>query len=241
MDFLNKAKLVQPKKDIGVRTKAFNFIVDYVNESVIGENQHELASQILNLYIERYLSDGGSEEEVATYSIQNLCKKLHSHFADAICIEAEKTKKTVIWKTGAYTYSTALQKAETRSNSTNRLVRKCALKLRTEILSIEKATIEEPVSGKIMEGEVKLPEVVRTFYKTLYTGEDGDSSEKKKRLVESSTADAVFACSSGKLIPGKHLSLAFVMKSMTGSKGLDTFISLFYHGLVRHPYCYSQN
>ena len=45
-------------------------------------------------------------------------------------------------------------------------------------------------------------------------------------LVESSAADAVFACSSRKVIPGKHLSLAFVVKSMTGSKGSDISISL---------------
>ena len=192
MDFLNKAKLVQPKKDTGVRTIAFNFTADYINQSVIEKNQPELASEVLNMYIEKFLEQGGSQDEVATYTVQNLCKKLCSHFKDAICIEAKQTKKTVIWKAAAYTYNTALRKAETGSNSTSRLVKKCAMKLRREILSLEKTTIEEPVTvWKITEGEVKPPEVVRTFYETLYTGEDGDSSEKKKRLVESSAADAV--------------------------------------------------
>ena len=79
------------------------------------------------------------------------------------------------------------------------MVKKCAIKLRNEILLLEKTTIEEPVTiNKIIEGEVTTPLSVKTFYETLYADETNGISAKKKRLVESSAADAIFACSSGK-------------------------------------------
>ena len=54
-------------------------------------------------------------------------------------------------------------------------------------------------------------------------------SNKKERLANSSAADAVFACSGGKLIPGKHLALGCAIKSKTGSKGLIDILNRFGH------------
>lgn len=42
-------------------------------------------------------------------------------------------------------------------------------------------------------------------------------------MIVGSSADASFACSGGKLIPGKHLSVGLTKKSLTGSK---TMVSL---------------
>ena len=117
MQFLNKAKSLQPKKAMGARTTAFNFIVDHINNSVIANNESELASEILEIYKEKFVADGGCADEAGTYTLQNLCKKLSRHFKDIICIEAENTKKTVIWKAGSYTYEGALKKALDESNS----------------------------------------------------------------------------------------------------------------------------
>ena len=44
------------------------------------------------------------------------------------------------------------------------------------------------------------------------------TSNRKERLVESTSADVVYSCSGGKLLPGKHLSLAIGLKSRSGSK-----------------------
>ena len=74
----------------------------------------------------------------------------------------------MLWKAGSYTYEGALKKALDKSNSTDRLVKKCAIKLRNEMLSLEKTIIEEPVTvNKIIEGEVTTPLAVKTFYETL--------------------------------------------------------------------------
>ena len=82
----------------------------------------------------------------------------------------------------------------------------------------------------IIKGEVDIPENLQNFYKILYTGsESGPCSSRKTRLTNSSSADAIFACSGGKLIPGKHLSLGLALKSMTGSKSVVSLLNRFGH------------
>ena len=45
----------------------------------------------------------------------------------------------------------------------------------------------------------------------------------------STSADTVYACFGGKLLPGKHLSLDLAIKSLTGSKQLVTLTNRFGH------------
>ena len=49
-------------------------------------------------------------------------------------------------------------------------------------------------------------------------------------MIEGSSANAIFDCSGGKLIPGKHLLLCLIVKSLTGSKTIVSF-NLFQCGL----------
>ena len=80
-----------------------------------------------------------------------------------------------------------------------------------------------------MEGEAIPPDLVKTFFKRLYTGKLSTTEElssRKSRLIDSSAADAVFCCYAGKLIPGKQLSLGFSLKSMTGSKKVLTLMNV---------------
>ena len=61
-----------------------------------------------------------------------------------------------------------------------------------------------------MEGEAISPDSVKSFFKMLYTGNVSTTEEhlsKKSRLITTSVADAVFCCSTRKLIFGKQLSL----------------------------------
>ena len=68
------------------------------------------------------------------------------------------------------------------------------------------------------------------YSKILYAwSESGPCSSRKTRLTDSSSLDAIFACSGGKLIRGKHLSLGIALKSMTGSKSLVLLLNRFGH------------
>ena len=189
---------------------------------------------MLKRYKEWCVAETGKPDEVSSYTVQNLCKRLRQYFdKNVLAIKAETTKRTVVWKHGSYTYEEALKMADENYQAMMETIRNCAMALRAEILSSEKSTIEEPVTvKKILEGEVRPPKILKKFYQILYTGTDSDDaclSSKRSRLIDSGAADTVFACSGGKLIPGKQLSLGFVMKSMTGSKGVVTLLNKLGH------------
>ena len=102
--------------------------------------------------------------------------------------------------------------------------------LRQQILSIEPKPMQEPLSvDAIMSGEVEIPQSVKDFLLTLYTGSNKEPSKKKQRLVDSTAADMVFSSSGGKLLPGKHIALGMSIKSMTGSKTVTNFLNRFGH------------
>ena len=48
-------------------------------------------------------------------------------------------------------------------------------------------------------------------------------------MIEGSSADAIFACSGGKLIPEKPLSLGLTVKSLTGRKTMVSLLNRFDH------------
>ena len=74
----------------------------------------------------------------------------------------------------------------------------------------------------MMKGEVSIPENVNYFFKKLYNGNEGTVSAQKQRFIDSSSADAVYCCSGTKLLPGKHITHALTLKSMTGSRSVVT-------------------
>ena len=80
-----------------------------------------------------------------------------------------------------------------------------------------------------MQGEVQIPDSVSSFFEILYAGGNKDVSTRKRRLVESTSADVIYSCSGGKLLPGKRMSLGIALKSMTGSKSVVNLMNRFGH------------
>ena len=87
------------------------------------------------------------------------------------------------------------------------------MKLRKEILSIQPKPLEEPLNAqKVLAGEVEPPNSLKEFFKTSYCGNSSSLSARKAHFVDSSAADVMYACSVGKFLPGKHLSLGLTVK-----------------------------
>ena len=146
-------------------------------------------------------------------------------------MKAGGKKRTIIWKNSSMPINQATQIAKQNHGEDKTTIWKCATVLRNEILSLKSSPLNEGWSAEnIIKGEVDIPENLQNFYKILYTGsESGPCSSRKTRLTNSSSADAIFACSGGKLIPGKHLSLGLALKSMTGSKSVVSLLNRFGH------------
>ena len=205
-------------------------LVSYVRNKIIAKNKPELASFLLDLYKQYYAAEIGNENDLAAYNVQNMCRMLQLRIP--LNIEA-KNNKTVVWKKGNMKYDEALRLSKINSESDDRMIWRCACKLRNDIFAVQGKQICESVTvDNIMEGEAIPPDLVKSFFKMLYTGNLTTSEElssRKSRLIDSSAADAVFCCSTGKLIPGKHLSLEFALKSMTGSKKVLTLMNRYGH------------
>ena len=135
-----------------------------------------------------------------------------------------------------YKPSTSLGSASTRvlvknNNEATTLINTSTY-LRDQLLKQQPTPLAEPVTVEsILRGEADPPECVKPFYRHLYTGQGdaGKLSENKQRYIDSSSAHTVYACSGGKLLPGKHLSLGLAIKSLTESKQLVTLTNRFGH------------
>ena len=177
---------------------------------------------ILEWYKKMYCSNGGSEITVQSYTTQNLSKMLRTEFQETeLYIKADSTKKMIVFKANSLTIEEAYEKLRFSSGGNKSLIWECAMKMRQDILQIETTQLEEPLTvDSIMDREAQVPNTVKEFFTTLYTGSSSDVglSKRKQWLIDSTSADVLYGASGGKILPGKHLSLGLALKSMTGSK-----------------------
>ena len=173
-----------------------------------------------------------SAKDVESYSAQWFIKILRTFFnEEQINIHANATKKTVVWKVGPMTFENATELAKAGTQSDFLSIWQCANTSIKHILPLEQKPSEEPLTVEnIIEGEVKIPESLKEFYKILYTGNANKQySAKKSYVAGGSSVDAIFVCSRGKIIPAKHLSLGLTKKSLRESKAIAFLLNLFGH------------
>ena len=234
-EYFNKFSLECRQKEGGSKDKkakriAFSDIVTIINDNCIGKNNPMQLADLLDRYKTVYIDEGGDEIKSQRFNVQNLAKKLRKQFEESeLKIQAESTRKIIVWR-GDLTYSSALNIAKQHSQIADNSIWECAMKLRKEILSIQPKPLEEPLNAKkVLAGEVEPPNSLKEFFTTLYGGNSSSLSARKERFVDSSAADVMYACSGGKFLPGKHLSLGLTVKSITGSKNAVTLLNKFGH------------
>ena len=224
--------LKTPPVENNLRNQCYDDLVKYINHSIIDLNEPEYASDLLERFQKSFEDRGGNAKQLEKYTTQNLSKRLRSSFNDnVLSIQRTPSNALVLFKTSSSKESAAVKAEEKRKKQTAGL-ESAARHLREIILKQKPLTLTEPVTvDAIMKGEVEPPEQLKHFFRHLYSGQ-GDPkkvSESKQRYIESSSADAVFACSGGRLLPGKHLSLALAVKSLTGSKQVVTLMNRYGH------------
>ena len=93
--------------------------------------------------------------------------------------------------------------------------------MRKAISNAEVNTLIQNITlQNILDGEVKVPEIVELFFQYLVGGPDSRSwkQDGKQRRIRSLSQDAVFAATSGRKIPKEHIQFGLNLKSMTGSR-----------------------
>ena len=233
-DYLNKIKHTSSSKHTIMKDKAFKFVVNHIRRSIIKADQPELATSVMQRYIDAFVSNGGDVDDIQDYTVQSLCRRIKTVFDEnELVIAADGKKSTVFYKNSGISLKSAMSSAAEEVKSGKSIIRGCASLLRNEILTLESTPFQSSMTvNDIMGGEVKIPENLKYFYQKLYTGDDdmdATLNPKKQRLIESSSADAVFACSGSKKLPGKHIGLGLAIKSMTGSRNVVTLLNRYGH------------
>ena len=201
---------------------------EFIQKEIIENSKPMYVVDILNRFNLCFASEGGNDHALS--SVQTLSNKLRKMFdPKTLTIKADSTKKMIVFKTGI-PENEARKIAAVDKQSIDTTFGNCAMEMRRQILQLESNPLEEPLSANsIMKGEVEIPSIVTNFFRTLYTGAVKTKSNRKERLVESTSAVVVYSCSGGKLLPGKHLSLAIGLKSMSGSKQIVSLLNRFGH------------
>ena len=117
-------------KSSNIKESALEKLVSYARNKIIAENKPELASFLLDLYKQHYATEGGNENDLAAYNVQNMCCMLQLHIP--LNIEA-KNNKAVVWKKGNMKYDEALRLAKIITESDDRMIWRFASKLRNDI------------------------------------------------------------------------------------------------------------
>ena len=150
---------------------------------------------------------------------QKLQQKLEKHFGDKI--KVSHGKKKIIFSS-----SMTVDEAIRAHNTSDRVTQENQIKevtflLRKSIFGCKNTVLPNNLTIKdIKKGECETTEILRSFYKHLIVGPDQRNSwsDTKTRRVESLSQDAIFAVTSGRTKPSKHLKLGIAVKSMTGSR-----------------------
>ena len=110
-------------KSSNIKNSALERLLSYVINKIISEDKLELASFLLDLYKQYYGTEGGNENDLAAYNVQNMCRMLQLRIP--LNIEA-KHNKTVVWKKGNMKYDEALRMSKANAESDDHMIWRCA-------------------------------------------------------------------------------------------------------------------
>ena len=214
-----------------IHEQCFEVVKNHIQKSLLDERRPELATSVFERYRQEFLRRKGKKDDIESYTVQNLCKRVRSHFTDDLLyMQAENNRRGTIMYDNETSFLAACQQAYDHKLPMEAKVYEIALLLREEILALKPSYLSDLLTiDSILQGDVQPPILVDLFFRVLYTGSDCEekTTEQKERFIKSSSADAVYACSGGKLLPGKHFALAMGIKSLTGSKSAVTLVNKF--------------
>jgi len=199
--------------------KAFGKTIDFVKENIIAPGKAQKLTSIHSRHCV-YLSEEGIEDP--TYSSQKLVDKLMTHFGTALKTTKSYNKQGIILYSSIISSDEAVAFANGYASPIEAHIEEVALHLRREIFKHSVCPkLNHPLNvHDIISGENKIPDSLAVFFRILFSGTSKPKSENLERKVSSSSQDAIFIATNGKLKPKKHLLLGLGIKSMTGSRKL---------------------
>ena len=222
--YTSKAKRLRDdasSQEPSAHEQALAAVKSHVQETLIDNQGAEKLASLLQRY-----TDALGYDETA-YSAQKLCDRLLKDFPGALKTYKRTNKEGLV----LYNHLLETEVAYRRANFDPHSLKEAAFYLRKCILSSKVTEQPTPLSVEAIQvGQGNKPEELMEFFRILYTGscENGQNAQVE-RLIDSVTDDVVYATSHARMKPGKHISLAIAMKSLTGSRRVIEILNRFGH------------
>ena len=231
-DATNQPQSTEWHQQRKVYSQAYEIIQEFIEEKVCVLQEVHYLNDVNNLYHAVIKDIGGEGFEETAPTTQKLQNKLLETFAERICITKSTARQGNIIYNSNQSMATALHKQYSQTRNRDIQIRDVAFMLREEILKMEKKSLPDNITvDDIVIGTGNTPAILETFLHYLIGRPKSRSSnsEVKKRRIKSIGKDVVFATSSGRKIPGKHLKLGIAVKSLTGSRKLIEMLNRYGH------------
>ena len=222
-----------------VHQQAFDAICYILQEKVIVKNEVVFVADVSKHYHALLHEIGGVEFKDAYPSSKKLVTKIESHFKDKIAVAQSASKGA-----GRILYSSVmsiedamiLHSGTIKSSNVKSKLRDVAFLLRETIMEAEVRPLPKDLTADdICKGEVDVPEIITTFLTDLICGPDYRRKKHMKTYrINSLSEDLIFAATSAKKKPKKHLQLGLFLKSLTGSRKIITLLNRMGHCVSYH-------
>ncbi|XP_057304270.1 uncharacterized protein LOC130641476 [Hydractinia symbiolongicarpus] len=218
----------------GIHCKAFEGVCAYIDDHILKEKDVILLSELKNQYHMLLAEIGNEAFEDIESSSAKLEQKLLKHYKESIQIMKGKTRRGNLIFCSTISEEEAFRKEYSMKTKLKAKIRDVAFALRSAIMEIEKCPIPDEVTfADIKKGEVEAPNELIEFFSYLIGGPDQRivKSNQKQRRIKSIADDVIFAATSGKKKPAKHLQLGLAVKSITGSKKVIEMLNRLGHSV----------
>lgn len=205
-----------------LHSETFSTIAELIQNEIISSGNAMFVSSLYDLYKVEFLGNGGTEDDIGSYTTQALTRKIKDKFGDQVSIKLFNKHK------GNFLYSSSLSEDEGKARLHSERerwqthVRSAAMYLRNVILEMPKYKTPTPTSADTLKTcSPELPDDLMLFFRTLLSGLSKSTSDANKsnvdRKVMAMSSDAVFNVSRGLIRPWKQTALGLGISTLTGS------------------------
>ena len=203
------------------REKCFQLLKDYVMEEVLRKGRILRVNTIVDQYAK--IQKENNLQEVKGCINRNLKMRLLNAFGDELTFFSRKEKSAEI----VYGSNVTDRRVTDKEKTIN-----VATMIRDEIMMLKADTCWPPDPESIRTDKVKIPELLETFLKTLFTKDT--PSERVKRLIKSIGQDLIYNSTRGTIKTVKHTQLGLFAKRITGSRLMIDCLNRLGHTISYH-------
>ena len=210
---------------------AFIRLLSFIDEEILIGKEVVLLSEINKSY-QDILNElmGQIPEDFSYYKSSRLENKITEHYKDKIQVIKGKTIRGNLICSKEYTQEEALRKFDKKNVQAK--MKDVALMLRNAIFHAPFDALPDDIKQRdISKGEIQAPDILNQFMTYLIGGPILTKEDKTKKLrrTRSISDDIVFAVTSGRKKPAKHLQIGLAMKSLTGSRTVVNILNRLGH------------